>query len=97
MKKISILLAVVFFLLATPFLIKDHLIKFNLIKNLKNYFNLDELQNIISFMKKDKKNTTTKINLILLKKIGNVKLNLNYNDKELTSFVKKELTNQNLY
>ena len=78
-------------------LIKDHLIKFNLIKNLKNYFNLDELQNIISFMKKDKKNTTTKINLILLKKIGNVKLNLNYNDKELTSFVKKELTNQNLY
>ena len=74
-------------------LIENHLIKFELVKNLKNYFNLNNLQDIISFMKKDKKNTTTEINLILLKKIGRVILNSNYNEKQVISFMKKELAN----
>ena len=32
-------------------------------------------------MKKDKKNTSNLINLILIKKIGKIKLNLNFNEK----------------
>ena len=35
-------------------------------------------------MKKDKKNTSDLINLILIKKIGKIKLNLNFKDKKIT-------------
>jgi len=42
----------------------------NLPKNLKNFFSKKRLDNIIDFMKIDKKNYDSKINLILLKRIG---------------------------
>ena len=38
--------------------------------NIKNYFKKNEINKIVSFMKKDKKNLNDKINLILLKSIG---------------------------
>ena len=38
--------------------------------NIKKFFKKKELNKIINFMKKDKKNINSKINLILLKKIG---------------------------
>ena len=44
-------------------------------------------------MKKDKKNTSNLINLILIKKIGIIKLNLNFNEKVLNKFFKEELNN----
>ena len=44
-------------------------------------------------MKKDKKNSDKKINLILLRKIGKAVYNLNYNYKKLYSFMKNELAN----
>ena len=44
-------------------------------------------------MKKDKKNNTKKINLILLKKIGQPILNLNFENKRIHSFLKGELIN----
>ena len=44
-------------------------------------------------MKKDKKNTSNLINLILIKKIGKIKLNLNFNEKVLNKFFKEELSN----
>ena len=42
-----------------------------------------DTKNILSFMKKDKKNNTNKINLVLLKQIGSpiFKLQFNMNSK----------------
>ena len=74
-------------------LIKNHLIKFKLPRNINNRFTKKNLNQIVSFMKKDKKNNNQKINLVLLKKIGNPNFNLNFQNKELYSFLKKELTN----
>jgi len=42
-------------------------------------------------MEIDKKNNNKKINLILLKKIGKPIFNLNFENKKLYSFLKKEL------
>ena len=50
--------------------ISDHLKKSQLPSNLKKYFSLKDVNKILSFMSKDKKNNSEKINLILLKKIG---------------------------
>ena len=74
-------------------LIQNHLIKFKLPVKLKNFFSIKYLKNIISFMKIDKKNNNQKINLVLLKKIGKPVLNLNFENKSLYTFLKKELTN----
>ena len=74
-------------------LIKSHLIKFQLPRNINNNFKKKNLNQIISFMKKDKKNNNQKINLVLLKKIGTPNYNLEFQNKELYSFLKKELIN----
>ena len=74
-------------------LIKDHLVKFELPINLKNYFSKKKISELIKFMKKDKKNNSTKINLVLLRKIGKPIFNKNFNDKKLYSFLTKELIN----
>ena len=42
-------------------------------------------------MKKDKKNTSNLINLILIERIGRIKLNLNFNEKVLIKFFEEEL------
>jgi 3-dehydroquinate synthase/shikimate kinase/3-dehydroquinate synthase len=72
-------------------LIKNHLIKFKLPIGLKKKFLDKNIKNIVSFMEKDKKNNNKKINLILLKKIGKPIFNLNFENKKLYSFLKKEL------
>ena len=51
-------------------LIKKHYINLKLLMNIKKIFKRKEIKKIVSFMKKDKKNIDTKINLILLKSIG---------------------------
>ena len=51
-------------------LIKNHYIKLNLPNEIKNYFRKKDLNKIIYFMKRDKKNLSKKINLVLIKKIG---------------------------
>ena len=61
--------------------------------NIKNYFALNHLNKILAFMLKDKKNSSEKINLVLLKKIGYPIINRVYNIKNLRSFLKKELVN----
>ena len=43
-------------------------------------------------MKKDKKNNTNKISLVLLKKIGSLVYKLQFNEKTINLFLKKELT-----
>jgi 3-dehydroquinate synthetase len=51
-------------------LIKKHYKNLKLLTNIKKFFKKNEINKIVDFMKKDKKNVSNKINLILLKKIG---------------------------
>ena len=74
-------------------LIQNHLMKFKLPINLKKFFSLKNLNTIVKFMEKDKKNNTEKINLVLLKSIGNPTFNLNFEKKKLISFLNNELIN----
>ena len=70
-----------------------HIKKTNLPSDIKKYFSIKNLNKIISFMMKDKKNNTKKINLILLKNIGNTIFNNQYDVIKIKKFLKKELTN----
>jgi 3-dehydroquinate synthase len=74
-------------------LIINHLKKLNLPNNINKLFSNRNLSKIIFFMKKDKKNNTKKINLILLKKIGQPLYNLQFGEEKINSFLKKELIN----
>ena len=51
-------------------LIKKHYFNLKLPMNINKIFKKKEINKIIYFMKKDKKNVDEKINLILLNKIG---------------------------
>ena len=44
-------------------------------------------------MKKDKKNNTNRINLVLLKKIGSPTYKQQFDEKKIALFLKKELIN----
>ena len=72
-------------------LIENHLNKLNLPKNINKFFSKKDLNKILSFMKKDKKNNTQRINLILLKKIGYAVLKRQFTEKKINIFLKKEL------
>ena len=61
--------------------------------DLKKFFSLKDLNRILSFISKDKKNDSNKINLILLKKIGLPIINKTYSKNTLKIFLKKELIN----
>ena len=50
--------------------IRRHYADLNLPLNIKSKFKKNDIKKIIYFMKKDKKNLDSKINLILLSKIG---------------------------
>ena len=52
--------------------IKSHYFNLKLPSNINKFFKKKEINKIIYFMKKDKKNTNEKINIILLNKIGEV-------------------------
>ena len=69
--------------------IKDSKLPFDI----KKYFKLNHLNKILSFMLKDKKNKSEKVNLILLKKIGLPIINKVYNKNTLRIFLSKELVN----
>ena len=58
--------------------IKNHYVNLNLPLNLGKYFKKSDINKIVSFMKKDKKNIDDKINLILINKIGKVSKSFNY-------------------
>ncbi len=72
-------------------LIQNHLNQLNLPRNIGKFFSMKNLDKILSFMKKDKKNNTRKINLVLLKKIGYPLYKLQFDEKKITLFLKKEL------
>ena len=73
--------------------IKNHYFKFNLPNKINDYFSIKDIKKIVLLMKKDKKNTNNFINLILLKNIGKVKLNLIFKDKKIYNFFKNQLIN----
>ena len=72
-------------------LIENHLKKLKLPRDISMYFSRKNLNQILSFMKKDKKNNTKKINLVLLKKIGSPIHKLHFPDSKINLFLKKEL------
>ncbi len=74
-------------------IILDHIKKSNLPNNIKKYFFLKDVNKIISFMINDKKNSTNKINLILLKKIGTPLINKKFSKEKLKIFLDKQLRN----
>ena len=72
-------------------LIINHINKAGLPSSLKKFFGLKDLNKILSFMIKDKKNNSSKINLVLLKKIGLPMINREYSKKSINLFFKKYL------
>ena len=71
----------------------NHISNSNLPSNIKKFFKITDLNKILSFMLKDKKNNSNKINLVLLKKIGYPIINKEYNKNTLNLFLKSELIN----
>ncbi len=71
----------------------SHINKLMISSDVKNYFSIKDLNKILFFMIKDKKNYSRKINLILLKKIGFTILENHYEKDRIKKFLKRELTN----
>jgi len=74
-------------------LIINHISSSNLPSTINKFFNVKDLNKILSFMIKDKKNTSSKISLVLLKKIGSPLINKEYSTKKISLFLKNELCN----
>ncbi len=74
-------------------LIVSHLKKAELNYDIKKFFSKKDTNKIVSYMQKDKKNISEKINLVLLKKIGEVSLERKFNGKQIKSFINKNLLN----
>ena len=73
--------------------ILKHISKASLPSNIKQFFKTRDLNKILSFMSKDKKNNSNNINLVLLKKIGHPIINIEYKKNNLSEFLKNELRN----
>ena len=69
-----------------------HIYNLKLPSNIRNYFSIKDLNKILNFMSKDKKNVSKKINLILMKKIGLTVINNEYSHLKIKKFLKNELT-----
>ena len=74
-------------------LIDDHIKNAGLPSSLNKFFSLKDLSKILSFMIKDKKNNSSKISLVLLKKIGSPIFNQKYTRKNINIFLKNYLRN----
>ena len=71
----------------------NHIYDSNLPSNLNKFFKLKDVNKILNFMLKDKKNDSNKISLVLLKKIGSPLINQTYSKENIRSFLKYELQN----
>ena len=61
--------------------------------SIKNYFTIKKINQIISFMMRDKKNNSKNIKLMLIKKIGGPIIEKEFSDLALKFFLKKRLIN----
>ena len=71
----------------------NHISNANLPSKIDKFFKIKDLDKILSFMLKDKKNSTDRINLVLLKKIGVPVINKEFTKNNLKAFLKNELRN----
>ena len=55
------------------------------------YFKRKNIKTILKYMKSDKKNNNSKINLILIKNFGNILLNKIFNENRISNFLNSEL------
>ena len=69
----------------------EHVVNNRLPSDIKKYFSYKDLNKVLVFMSKDKKNISKKINLILLKKIGSAVINNEYSESMIKKFLRKEL------
>ena len=74
-------------------LIEKHLQKSEIRIQLNKFFSNKDVEKIVNFMKTDKKNTSKKINLVLLKKISKPVYNINFDHIKLKAFLRRELNN----
>ncbi|WP_440938496.1 3-dehydroquinate synthase [Candidatus Pelagibacter sp.] len=61
--------------------------------SIKNYFTISKINQIISFMMRDKKNNSKNIKLMLIKKIGGPVIEKEFSDLAIKFFLKKRLIN----
>ncbi len=69
----------------------NHINNLKIPTNLNFYFKKKDINSIIKYMKSDKKNNSSKINLILIKKIGKMILDLRYDQSKIKKFLISEL------
>ena len=72
-------------------LITNHIHNSNLPSSLNIFFNLNDINKICSFMIKDKKNSSSKIKLVLLKSVGSVIFDKEYSKENIKILLKKYL------
>jgi len=69
----------------------SHISNLNINTNLNHYFEKKDVNKLIKFMKSDKKNNSSKINLILIKGIGKILIKMKFNELKIRKFFMKEL------
>ena len=69
----------------------SHINNLNINTNLNHYFKKKDVNKLIKFMKSDKKNNSSKINLILIKSIGKILIKMKFNELKMQKFLTKEL------
>ena len=67
-------------------LILNHINNLNLSISVNKFFTKKNINKILFFMTKDKKNKSQKINLVFLKKIGSPQINNEYSKERLKKF-----------
>ena len=70
-----------------------HLNNFHFPGSIKNYFTIKKINQIISFMARDKKNNSKNIKLMLIKRIGGPIIEKEISDVTVKLFLKKSLIN----
>ena len=73
--------------------ILNHINKLKVPLVLNNYFKKKDINSIFKYMRSDKKNISSKINLILIKKIGKILINTKYNEFVIKKYLYSELEN----
>ena len=73
--------------------INQNILNLNFNLKLNKFFKLTDINKLISFMKNDKKNNNSKINLILLNRIGNASIKNSYDQKKIRNFLYGNLNN----
>ena len=69
----------------------NHIGNLNINTDLNYYFKKKDINKLIKFMKSDKKNNSSKINLILIKSIGKILIKMKFNELKIKKFLAKDL------